>query len=104
MEMKIILTEKKGEDGRQLQYVKTVEGNSFLFFNKPALSVIYVIESGKRIVQVEALGDNNQASSSIRELLSSIFLPQGYPYSVSEDYLPYQIWDTIQVYKIYLSL
>ena len=27
----------------------------------------------------------------------SVFLPQGYPDSVSEDYLQYQIWDTIQV-------
>ena len=27
----------------------------------------------------------------------SVFLPQGYPESVSEDYLIYQIYDTIQV-------
>ena len=27
----------------------------------------------------------------------SVFLPQGYPDSVSEDYVVYQIWDTIQV-------
>ena len=27
----------------------------------------------------------------------SVFLPQGYPDSVSSDYLDYQIWDTIQV-------
>ncbi len=26
-----------------------------------------------------------------------MFLPDGYPSSVSEDYLQYQIWDTVQV-------
>ena len=30
-------------------------------------------------------------------LLQSAFLPQGYPESVSKDYLEYQVWDTIQV-------
>ena len=26
-----------------------------------------------------------------------VFLPQGYPSSVSDDYLTYQLWDTLQV-------
>uniref|UniRef100_A0A8C6Y038 RUS family member 1 n=1 Tax=Naja naja TaxID=35670 RepID=A0A8C6Y038_NAJNA len=30
--------------------------------------------------------------------LQSIFLPQGYPESVSTDYLAYQFWDTIQAF------
>ncbi|ESO05798.1 hypothetical protein HELRODRAFT_77440 [Helobdella robusta] len=30
--------------------------------------------------------------------LQSIFMPQGYPESVSGDYLEYQIWDTIQAF------
>ena len=30
-------------------------------------------------------------------LLQSAFLPQGYPESVSKDYLEYQAWDTMQV-------
>ena len=30
-------------------------------------------------------------------LLQEAFLPQGYPESVSEDYLSYQLWDTLQV-------
>uniref|UniRef100_A0A8C0GB37 RUS family member 1 n=1 Tax=Chelonoidis abingdonii TaxID=106734 RepID=A0A8C0GB37_CHEAB len=29
---------------------------------------------------------------------TSVFLPQGYPESVSQDYLPYQIWDTVQAF------
>lgn len=30
-------------------------------------------------------------------LFQSVFLPQGYPESVSSDYLQYQFWDTLQV-------
>lgn len=30
-------------------------------------------------------------------MLQSVFLPQGYPESVSDDYIRYQVWDTIQV-------
>ncbi|KAG1658372.1 RUS1 family protein C16orf58 [Nymphon striatum] len=29
----------------------------------------------------------------------SVFLPRGYPHSVSKDYLPYQIWDTVQAFS-----
>lgn len=31
-------------------------------------------------------------------LFKSLFLPQGYPDSVSEDYIHYQFWDTIQAF------
>ena len=30
-----------------------------------------------------------------------IFLPEGFPHTVSQDYISYQIWDTIQVYNYY---
>lgn len=29
--------------------------------------------------------------------LPAVFLPQGFPDSVSPDYLPYQLWDSVQV-------
>jgi hypothetical protein len=29
--------------------------------------------------------------------LQAVFLPQGFPDSVSADYLPYQLWDSVQV-------
>ncbi|KAM6452831.1 RUS family member 1 isoform 1-T2 [Liasis olivaceus] len=35
---------------------------------------------------------------SLRHIFMSIFLPQGYPESVSKDYLAYQFWDTIQAF------
>lgn len=40
---------------------------------------------------------NKKQVQGVKHLLGSIFLPQGYPFSVSEDYLSYQIWDTVQV-------
>ncbi|KAL8176586.1 UNVERIFIED_CONTAM: hypothetical protein K2H54_036705 [Gekko kuhli] len=39
-----------------------------------------------------------QAYWSPRDVFMSVFLPQGYPESVSPDYLAYQIWDTVQAF------
>jgi hypothetical protein len=36
----------------------------------------------------------------IRQFIYSAFLPEGYPDSVSKDYLAYQKWDSIQVRRI----
>lgn len=36
--------------------------------------------------------------SDITSWFTQIFLPQGYPDSVSKDYLPYQVWDTAQAF------
>lgn len=36
--------------------------------------------------------------TKIQDVFRDIFLPHGYPDSVSEDYLNYQIWDTIQAF------
>ncbi|XP_033627878.1 RUS1 family protein C16orf58 homolog isoform X1 [Asterias rubens] len=41
---------------------------------------------------------SNHAFSSLAQTFRTVFLPQGYPESVSEDYLAYQIWDTIQAF------
>uniref|UniRef100_A0A3B3WGI6 RUS family member 1 n=1 Tax=Poecilia mexicana TaxID=48701 RepID=A0A3B3WGI6_9TELE len=42
-------------------------------------------------------------SHSVVELFKSVFLPQGYPESVSSDYLQYQFWDTLQAFSSSLS-
>ncbi|XP_035660501.1 RUS family member 1-like isoform X2 [Branchiostoma floridae] len=39
-----------------------------------------------------------QRFSSLVQFFRSVFLPQGYPESVSDDYLSYQIWDTVQAF------
>jgi hypothetical protein len=49
------------------------------------------------------LDSSNGKFRGITYFLSSVFLPQGYPSSVSDDYLEYQIWDTIQVSLHYLK-
>lgn len=36
--------------------------------------------------------------SFIVSFFKDVFLPQGFPDSVHPDYIPYQIWDTVQVY------
>ncbi|XP_063285198.1 RUS family member 1 isoform X2 [Pelobates fuscus] len=35
---------------------------------------------------------------SLKDVFVSLFLPHGFPYSVSEDYLEYQLWDTLQAF------
>ena len=35
--------------------------------------------------------------------LKSAFLPEGYPNSVSEDYMTYQVWDTVQAFASSIS-
>ncbi|XP_075034812.1 RUS family member 1 [Mixophyes fleayi] len=36
---------------------------------------------------------------SIRDCFVSLFLPHGFPHSVSDDYLEYQLWDTLQAFS-----
>lgn len=35
----------------------------------------------------------------LKTFFVTIFLPQGYPSTVTDDYLEYQTWDTVQVCK-----
>ncbi|KAF7620013.1 hypothetical protein AFLA_001631 [Aspergillus flavus NRRL3357] len=37
--------------------------------------------------------------SSLTSLLVEVFLPAGYPHSVSDDYVPYQIFDSLQAFS-----
>lgn len=43
------------------------------------------------------------ASVGVVGLVRSVFLPEGYPESVSEDYLEYQAWDTVQAFASSIS-
>lgn len=40
----------------------------------------------------------NKENFTLYQIFKQIFLPQGYPDSVSHDYINYQIWDTIQAF------
>ena len=41
--------------------------------------------------------------SRLLTFLKNAFLPEGYPDSVSDDYLTYQIWDTVQAFASSIS-
>nr|XP_040046446.1 RUS1 family protein C16orf58 homolog [Gasterosteus aculeatus aculeatus] len=41
--------------------------------------------------------------NSLFAVFKCVFLPQGYPESVSDDYLQYQFWDTVQAFSSSLS-
>ncbi|XP_077397928.1 RUS family member 1 [Festucalex cinctus] len=47
--------------------------------------------------------DAEPRGNSIVGVFKSVFLPQGYPESVSGDYLQYQFWDTVQAFSSSLS-
>ncbi|KAJ5172237.1 hypothetical protein N7492_004830 [Penicillium capsulatum] len=38
------------------------------------------------------------SANSLLVLLKDVFLPSGYPHSVTEDYLPYQVFDSLQAF------
>jgi len=47
-------------------------------------------------VVLEKHSDAPDASAAFKHFLSKVFLPAGYPHSVSPDYLQYQIWNAAQ--------
>ncbi|XP_029945525.1 RUS family member 1 isoform X3 [Salarias fasciatus] len=48
-------------------------------------------------------GEGRSTGNSVVSVFKSVFLPQGYPESVSDDYLQYQFWDTVQAFSSSLS-
>ncbi|XP_051569740.1 RUS family member 1-like isoform X1 [Myxocyprinus asiaticus] len=62
----------------------------------------YLLKDGRMKRQKDA-EDSRLAGNSISGVFKSVFLPQGYPESVSGDYLQYQIWDTLQAFSSSLS-
>ncbi|XP_047427944.1 RUS1 family protein C16orf58 homolog [Mugil cephalus] len=47
--------------------------------------------------------EGKSRGNSVVGVFKSVFLPQGYPESVSDDYLQYQFWDTVQAFSSSLS-
>ncbi|XP_049924149.1 RUS1 family protein C16orf58 homolog [Epinephelus moara] len=47
--------------------------------------------------------EGESRGNSIVGVFKTVFLPQGYPESVSDDYLHYQFWDTLQAFSSSLS-
>lgn len=79
MPNEIIFREQYGTLGEKIVYVKSQEQNSVVQLGS---SVTFSIPFLERFVQ----------------FFRQVFLPQGYPRSVSDDYCRYQLWDTLQAF------
>lgn len=60
-------------------------------------SVLYFSDSRKKERRAE-IKEIEHRSWSVPQSFISTFLPAGYPTSVTEDYLSYQLWDTAQAF------
>ena len=65
----------------------------------------HVIQDRKLITTKQSLEQSYGLSfvEKVRTFARNAFLPEGFPDSVSEDYLNYQIWDTVQAFASSIS-
>uniref|UniRef100_A0A6B2EJK5 Uncharacterized protein n=1 Tax=Phlebotomus kandelakii TaxID=1109342 RepID=A0A6B2EJK5_9DIPT len=82
--MKVHFREQYGTKGNEILYVTPADSIS------DQSSIVRVPLKSDKIIIKERNG--------LIRLFQQIFLPHGYPDSVSEDYLEYQIWDTVQAF------
>ncbi|XP_054271661.1 RUS family member 1-like [Macrosteles quadrilineatus] len=82
MPRSIIYSEKYGTSGISSIYVRNSKGSSSLIELSDGL------ESPPR----------TNIFSRAADLFTEVFLPQGFPVSVRDDYISYQIWDTVQAF------
>ena len=101
-ETKTILRELQGEKGQIHQFVKIDGGkrNSLNCIVQWQHLFLQCCDPDDKVVCINADEEFSPFTLKFKglvQLLRSIFLPQGYPFSVSNDYLEYQLWDTVQV-------
>ena len=79
-----------------------------VFVEKSSLSpeeTVYV-ESESSVVKVAGVGGAEQRQrwlDKARAWFTAVFLPEGFPATVSSDYLSYQLWDTVQAFASSIS-
>lgn len=105
-EGEILVKEKYGSSPKQRLYVKPAgkhEVTKIISFFK----VSKLLGTKNNITIILKCFGTDQAhivildegrSNNLKSFLAEVFLPQGYPDSVSKDYMPYQIWDTAQAF------
>jgi hypothetical protein len=54
-------------------------------------------------VRIKDKSSDTPFTDKAKQTVKEIFLPQGYPDSVSDDYLSYQLWDTMQAFCSYIT-
>lgn len=61
-----------------------------------------ISNDGGKVLKLSPDDDKGNEKSlkneSFKQYLAEVFLPYGYPDSVSDDYLAYQLWDTCQAF------
>ncbi|XP_017473603.1 PREDICTED: RUS1 family protein C16orf58 homolog [Rhagoletis zephyria] len=78
--MKVHFREQYGTKGEEVLYITPADQSNI---------VRVPLRSDKLVIQEKIF---------LFRLLQNIFLPKGYPDSVSDDYAAYQVWDTIQAF------
>jgi hypothetical protein len=72
-------------------------------------AVNHIADPSARNFVISTTKDGQKSSKNlpiltkIETFLKNAFLPEGYPHSVSKDYLTYQIWDTLQAFASSIS-
>lgn len=76
-------------------------------FYGPEKWTVYQVQTGSNCVSPIQKADHSNLLKSfslgnlfshLRSIFRNVFLPQGYPESVTDDYLEYQCWDTLQAF------
>lgn len=81
--MKVHFREQYGCKGDEVLYITPLDQNT--------------------IVRVSIKGEKVARKFGFLKFFQKIFMPAGYPDSVSEDYLAYQKWDTLQAFASTIS-
>ncbi|KAK7555707.1 vitamin B6 photo-protection and homoeostasis-domain-containing protein [Phyllosticta paracitricarpa] len=75
-------------------------------YSSTKVEVVEYDDAGNVITTYVESGDNNRVDvilpeerKNIFQVILDVFLPAGYPQSVTEDYLPYQIYDSLQAFS-----
>lgn len=84
MPHEIVFREKYGALGKKVVYIKPPDQNAVVC-----------------LVPTQTLPST--FIDGIAHFIRQVFLPQGYPESVSDDYFKYQLWDTVQAFCSTLS-
>lgn len=98
--MKVHFREQFGTKGNEVIYVTPAGNFGLLIFFSSFVQNKICISDQQSIVCVPLKNEKiiAKGNNSLINLFQRIFLPQGYPNSVSEDYIDYQKWDTVQAF------
>lgn len=64
--------------------------------NLNSREVVYVKGPENSVQRLNA--SLNPRNNFLKQIIKDVLLPQGYPDTVSKDYKPYQLWDTVQAF------